>query len=747
MALGFVEQVQEAYSHIGSMEEGMGKNLNQPNAGSNSGPRELMSSVHQSHTLVLNKPEVPYVHTGYENRFGDYSSSIIEADGNLQVLAKIPKFSYAPDHHYYLIVMDTDTQKLDVIERISYKFRTEVYGFLYNNATMDSYSAPGTIIPKGTRLRKSIAFDGYDNRASGCNLNTVYMALDDNMEDSVIISEACSQKMSAALFDNIDNLILNENDIPLNIYGNDEVYKAFPDIGEDIKDGIILAYRREKRDEAIYTQSVKRLQQIMMSDDIITAKGKVIDINVYCNNPEHIAHSAYNQQLNAYYQDRQRMCQDIIDVVGPYITQNYDISYALKKLYERSLNELNGYKFEDKNKFSFLKIEFVVMNSRPLDVGDKVADRYGGKGVVSKIIPTELMPKMANGLPIDIIKNSSTMYGRENAGQTFEMEENYISMNILDRIRQGNLSPEEAIEDIIKFSSIISPQLGLDLSEQVSVYTEDQLIYFIESYLRKVSIPVSSEPMTETMTIDKLGYLYETFSWIKQEYIYVPIKGSNGNIRFIKSRRPIVAAPVYHIRLKQFAEEKFSATSLSSTNIKNENAKSKASKNHRAPNSNTPIRFGQMESGDLNHIGTEFVVINLLLLSLSPHARRLVEQAAVGDPYNVDIKIDTRSKNRSAEILNTRLKTMGYRIKFIKRRKYKPLGAYIPGVEFLGDRNPIRMLEGVEFMEDGYDFNHWYNTLKEIDEINKNNAVNIEAVSFVDDYQYKDNEEIKFEED
>jgi hypothetical protein len=90
---------------------------------------------------------------------------------------------------------------------------------------------------------------------------------------------------------------------------------------------------------------------------------------------------------------------------------------------------------------------------------------------------------------------------------------------------------------------------------------------------------------------------------------------------------------------------------------------------------------------------------------------------------------------------------INYRIKFIKRRKYKPLGAYIPGVEFLGDRNPIHMIEGVEFMEDGYDFNHWYNTLKEIDEINKNNAVNIEAVSFVDDYQYKDNEEIKFEED
>ena len=40
-----------------------------------------------------------------------------------------------------------------------------------------------------------------------------------------------------------------------------------------------------------------------------------------------------------------------------------------------------------------------------------------------------------------------------------------------------------------------------------------------------------------------------------------------------------------------------------------------------------------------------------------------------GDPYHVDIQLDSKSKNRNAEILNTYLKTRGLRIVFEKRKK------------------------------------------------------------------------------
>lgn len=732
MAETYVEKVNKSAQLLDSKEQMLGKGLNMPNNATSSGARKIMHNTHQSHTMVLTQGEVPYVATGFENRFGDESSSILKTTHGWAVIAKVSKFGYCPDHHYFLIVRSLDDNTLDIIERVSYKYRTEVYGYLYNNAVMDSYSVPGSIIEPGTVIRRSTGFDQFGNRTSGCNVNVAYMALDHNMEDSVIISEYCSERLSAPLIRNV-KIIINENDIPLNIYGGDDVYKVFPDIGEDVKDGILMAYRREKREEAIYTQSVQRLQEIMMSDDKITINGKVIDIELYCNNPDYIAKSTYNQQFNAYYQDRLRADQEIINAVGPWIAQGYQMTYDLQKKFSLAKDELNGKKYIDKKQFSNITIEFTVMENRKLGVGDKVADRYGGKGVISTIIPNDLMPKMANGMQIDMIKNSSTMYNRENAGQIFEMEINYISMCILDRLRntQG-ITPQEAFSDIIKFIELQSPTEAKDMKEYVKTLDAQNFAWFIESILKQRCIPISNKPITETMDIDKLGALYNAFPWIKQTSIMVPMKDSNGNRRFVPTRRPMIAAPQYCIRLKQFAEEKFSATSLSSTNLKNENAKSKASKNYREPNSNTPIKFGQMESGDLDHMGAEFVVINLMLHSLSPHARRLVEQVATGDPYNVDVKIDSRAKNRSAEILNTRLKTMGYRLVFSKKKKNKKYAFLTPAVEF-GMNSPDDKVQAIEYMEPGYDFDHWYKTINEIKEIENKLAISIPAVTFVDD--------------
>lgn len=732
MENSFISQVNQSASMLTTKEQMLGKGLNMPGNATCSGSRKIMSGVHQSHSLVLSRGEVPYVATGFENRFGERSSSIITTDSDYEVVAKVSKFAYAPNHHYWLILRDLNSNRLTVVERISYKYVTEVYGYLHNNAIMDSYSNPGTVIPNNEVIRRSCGFDQFGNKTSGCNVNVAYMALDHNMEDSVIISESCSEKLAAPLIRTV-KIIINENDIPLNIYGNDSVYKVHPDIGEEVKDGILMAYRREKREEAIYTQSVQRLQEIMMSDDKITIKGKVIDINIYCNNPDYIRKSAYNQQFLSYYENRLRVDQEIVNAVGPYVTQGYELSYNLQKLFAFAKDELNGKKFIDKKQFSNITIEFTVMENRKLGVGDKVADRYGGKGVISKIIPTELMPKMANGLPIDMIKNSSTMYNRENAGQIFEMEINYISMNILDHIRNNpGMGPREAMNMILRFIELQSPEQFKSMKAYVSTLSEPELIYFLESIMAKTCIPVSNNPISETMDIDKLGRLYVEFPWIKQQPLMVPMVDSNGNYRFVKTRRPMIAAPQYCIRLKQFAEEKFSAASLSSTNLKNENAKSKASKNYREPNSNTPIKFGQMESGDFDHMGTEYVVINLLLHSLSPHGRRLVEQIATGDPYNVDVKLDSKSKNRSAEILNTRLKTMGYRLIFSKIKKNKNYAALIPAIEFF-EHSPLMMTRAIEFMDEGYDFDHWYKTMDEIKEITDKLAIQIPAVSFYED--------------
>jgi DNA-directed RNA polymerase subunit beta len=61
-----------------------------------------------------------------------------------------------------------------------------------------------------------------------------------------------------------------------------------------------------------------------------------------------------------------------------------------------------------------------IAEKRKLSVGDKMAGRHGNKGVVAKLVPSEDMPFMKDGTPIDIILNPLGVPSRMNLGQIFE---------------------------------------------------------------------------------------------------------------------------------------------------------------------------------------------------------------------------------------------------------------------------------------------------------------------------------------
>ncbi len=61
-----------------------------------------------------------------------------------------------------------------------------------------------------------------------------------------------------------------------------------------------------------------------------------------------------------------------------------------------------------------------VAQLRKVTVGDKVAGRHGNKGVISKIVPVEDMPHLADGTPVDIIISPLSVLARMNMGQLLE---------------------------------------------------------------------------------------------------------------------------------------------------------------------------------------------------------------------------------------------------------------------------------------------------------------------------------------
>lgn len=669
--LNFTDEIKLVEERLGSLEELAGKGLLMPNNPSNSGSRKIMFSTQIEHVLPLLKPETPLLQTGYEDRFGEWSSAFNKSNENYEVIYKISKFSFAPEHHYFLIVRNKETGEYGVVERISYNHITESYGYLYNNRYLDSKNV-GDEIRKGDVYKKSTSFDDeFNNRQDGVNLLTTYMSCEYTKEDGIIISESARQKLAAPLIKKVQ-ITINDNDIPLNIYGDMNNYKSFPDINEEVQNGILCALRREKKEESLFAQSIERLRYILMSDESFSAHGKVIDVNIYCNNIEALGESYYNSQIKYYYDEHIRFVREFCACVGSIQLQGGKCSYELQKMLYNYKRVLEGTQYIKDNKpFSNIIIEFIVLEASKVEVGDKISNRYGGKGVVSAIIPDELMPTLDDGQTVEVIFNSSTCVNRENAGQLFETSLNHIGSRIINYITSEILDQQECIDKYLDYLKCITPEQALSIAYTIDKLDENDKAAFLNSIMSDNGIMLSMRPITDCIGIDHLAKLYDEFPEAKPYKVQIPQKDSMGNIRYIEARRTLVVGRQYIYRLKQYAEEKFSAVSLSATNIKNENSRNTSKKNYKSIYSKTPIRFGEMETGDLAHLGMENVIINLMLHSASPHGRRLTEELLTGNPFEIDIKLDDMSKNRSVEILNAYLLTMGLELEFKKIPKKK----------------------------------------------------------------------------
>ena len=95
-----------------------------------------------------------------------------------------------------------------------------------------------------------------------------------------------------------------------------------------------------------------------------------------------------------------------------------------------------------------VKVNLAV--KRRLQPGDKMAGRHGNKGVVSRIVPVEDMPYMADGRPVDVVLNPLGVPSRMNVGQILETHLGWAAKGLGERIG-SMLSDERGVEDIRTF--------------------------------------------------------------------------------------------------------------------------------------------------------------------------------------------------------------------------------------------------------------------------------------------------------
>ncbi|MCC6197962.1 MAG: DNA-directed RNA polymerase subunit beta [Burkholderiales bacterium] len=128
-------------------------------------------------------------------------------------------------------------------------------------------------------------------------------------------------------------------------------------------------------------------------------------------------------------------------------------------------------------------VKVYVAVKRRLQPGDKMAGRHGNKGVVSKIVPVEDMPYMADGTPVDIVLNPLGVPSRMNVGQILEVHLGWAAKGLGRRI-EDMLKAQAKAAEVRKFLDRIYNSTGR--KESLDAFNDEEIVHLAENLQRGV---------------------------------------------------------------------------------------------------------------------------------------------------------------------------------------------------------------------------------------------------------------------
>ena len=330
--------------------------------------RALMGSNMQRQSVPLLRPQAPLVGTGIEGRVARDSGQLVQARVSGVVT------SVTGDQ-----VRVKDSESKDHVHTMT-KFARTNQGTCFNQRpTVQT----GDIVEVGDVLADSSSTERGE-LALGQNLLVAFMSWEGyNYEDAVIINETLV-KDDYFTSVHIEKYEVESRETKL---GPEEITRDIPNVGEDsLRDldefGIIRVGAEVGPGDVLVGK--------------VTPKGET-------------ELTAEEKLLRAIFGEKSRDVKDT-SLRVPHGERGKVID--VKVLDRRNTNELPPGVNE--------AVRVWIAQTRKISIGDKMAGRHGNKGVIARILPTEDMPFLEDGTPVDIILNPLGVPSRMNLGQVLE---------------------------------------------------------------------------------------------------------------------------------------------------------------------------------------------------------------------------------------------------------------------------------------------------------------------------------------
>lgn len=651
--------------------------------GANNIMRSAMNIKHHTQHLVITEPEFPLLYDGKENIMGEFSSFYKKADKDYKVINVIKKYNELLKGKcyvalYFLYSKSDDSYTL--IERKEVENLTENYGFEYRNDFIDLCEVNDTI-KKGQLLYASSSYDENLNTSIGVNARILYAPHPSVQDDAFIISESFAKRMCTDYI-SIKTIPLNENTILLNLYGDENNYKGLPNIGQFVQNEIIAATRMIKENRMFSDFRDNSLSTInLQSDQVFYGDGEIIDINVYCNNPQ-LKVNKVNKQVVQYYQDARwfysevyKECKKILNSGSKLIDKN------INRWMKKAMNYLDTqaqWAFND-NVFSNLMIELTIRKRENIQIGRKLVGRHGNKGVTSSIYPDDEMPYITTDSytdelgvvhpagekePVEIITNPLAIINRTIPMALIESSVTFIT----DRIRKhlkAIKSDKDKIQLIIDVIKMFNDEEGAETERIYNSLSDYEKRKFIQSCIND-GIFIRYEAFAESNFLrDRIIAIYKKYGDILKPYnVFMPKKKWGRDIYMGKG----AIGFQYIMLLKQSGESGFSVRSTGAISDESLPEKSHENKVGKHWASDSPIRFGEYETPNLLVVANpEDFALFTALYRTSIDGRRYMYEAILSE--DGQYQIPHKFTSRASQILEVYLKSLGVRMETIRDDK------------------------------------------------------------------------------
>ena len=329
--------------------------------------RTLMGANMQRQAVPLVHPAAPYVGTGMERRaaldsgevtLAKHAGEVIFADAH-----KITVKHAGGMDEYHLPKYQRSNQSTCINHRPLVRVGDEVV--------------------KGQPLADGPSTD-HGELALGQNLTVAYMSWEGyNYEDAIVVSE---RVVAEDLLTTI-NISRHEIDARDTKLGPEEITREIPNLSEDMlanldEDGVIRIGAEVGPGDILVGKVTPKGESALTAEERLLRAifgAKAHDVR---DTSLKMPHGSYGRVI-----DVARFSREAGDDLAP------------------GVNEM---------------VRVYVAQRRKIQEGDKIAGRHGNKGVISKILPVEDMPYMADGTPVDVILNPLGVPSRMNVGQLLE---------------------------------------------------------------------------------------------------------------------------------------------------------------------------------------------------------------------------------------------------------------------------------------------------------------------------------------